>query len=198
MIVMGSKLVGCPVMSLQVGIEVARTAEPVIEPENLKIIAYSVGGALVGRNDPNILRTEDIREFGSRGMIIDSAEEFVERGDVVKIDKIIGLNFKLLGLKVETKKGAKLGKVSDYTVDPDGFMIMQLIVKRPAMKSLLDPELTIGRSEIVEVTDYKVIVRDEEAPRKIEAVKKDADFVPNFVNPFREPAYDTTSKKDQD
>jgi sporulation protein YlmC with PRC-barrel domain len=174
-------------MSLQIGGEIGRTLAPVIDPVNLKIVAYSVGGPLIGGGDPDILRTEDVREFGPKGMIIDSAEELVERDDVIKVKEIMGLNFRLVGLKVETKKGVKLGKVENYTVDPDSFMIMQLIVRRPVMKALLDPELTISREEIVEVNDYKIIVKDEEATVKKEVRAKD--FVPSFVNPFREPSF---------
>ena len=50
-------------------------------------------------------------------------------------------------------------------------------------QSFFDSELTIPRSEIVEITDYKIIVRDEEKVIKERALKED--FVPNFVNPFR-------------
>ena len=93
------------------------------------------------------------------------------------------LNFNVVGLKVETKKGSKLGKVTDFTVTSDNFSVQQIIVKRPAIKSFLDPELIIPRAEIVEITDYKIIVRDEEKVIKERALKED--FVPNFVNPFR-------------
>ena len=93
------------------------------------------------------------------------------------------LNFNLIGLKVETKKGSKLGKVSDYTVTDDNFSVQQIIVKRPLIKSFVDPELTIPRKEIVEITDYKIIVKDEEKVIRARAEKED--FIPNFVNPFR-------------
>ena len=97
--------------------------------------------------------------------------------------KIISLNFKLIDLKVETKKHSKLGKVSSFTLDPDSFIIQQIIVKRPTLKSFLDPELTISRKEIVEITDDKIIVKDEEKVLKKRAEKED--FIPNLVNPFR-------------
>ena len=58
--------------------------------------------------------------------------------------------------------GKKLGKVIDYTATTDNFTIQQIIVKRPLVKSFVDPELTIHRKEIVEITDYKIIVKDEE------------------------------------
>ena len=97
------------------------------------------------------------------------------------------LNFSLIGLTVKTKKGTKLGKVIDYTFDSETFSVIQLIVKRPVMKAILDPELVIGRSEIKEVNDYEIIVKDEENKIRQRATKQD--FVPNFVNPFKEGAF---------
>ena len=97
------------------------------------------------------------------------------------------MNFNLVGLKVETKKGSNLGKVVDYTLTPEDFMVQQIIVKRPMIKRFVDPELTIPRKEIVEIDDYKIIVKDEEKVIKARAEKED--FIPNFVNPFREQGF---------
>ena len=189
MLVVGSKLVGAPVMSVHVGGEIARAKMAIIEPENLKVVAYELTGALLRGIPEKILRTEDVREFGRLGLIIDSRDELVAREDVVRIDEILKLNFSLVGLKVVTKKGKKLGKVSDYLVETGDFSVQKIIVQRPTMKSLLDPELTIDRVEIVEVDDYKIVVKDEEA--KLKAKEKKAEFIPNFVNPFREPVFET-------
>ena len=117
-------------------------------------------------------------------MIVDSIDDLVSKGDVVKFDEIIDLNFNVIGLNVKTKKGKKLGKISEYTFDPESMQIMQFVVKRPFMKSFMDPELIIGRSQIKEVNDYEIIVIDEEEKVKKESGKKD--FVPNFINPFRD------------
>jgi len=102
---------------------------------------------------------------------------------VIKIRDVMALNFDPIGLKVETKKGTKLGKIEDYTVDAGSMMVQQLIVRRPLRKSFVDPQLTIARSQIVEVDDYKVTVRDEED--EIREKARTEDFIPNFVNPFR-------------
>ena len=109
------------------------------------------------------------------------------------------MNFKLEGKKVVTKKKTKLGKVIDYTVDPNDFLILQLIIQRPPVKAFLDPELVISRKEIVEITDEKIIIKDEEEKIRKKAIKED--FVPNFVNPFREPNFakaDSQSPREQD
>ena len=103
---------------------------------------------------------------------------------MIKLDNIIKLNFDVIGLTVKTKRGTKLGKVIDYTFNPESMLLAQFIVKRPLIKAFLDPELVIGRSEVKEINDYELIVKDEEA--KIKKDLKKQDFVPNFVNPFRD------------
>ena len=101
-----------------------------------------------------------------------------------------------MGLKVETKKGSKLGKVIDFTMTSEDFMTQQIIVQRPTVKRLVDPELTIPRGEVVEVTDYKIIVKDEE--KVIRKKAENEDFVPNFVNPFREPDFAPADSQNPD
>lgn len=188
MLVYASRLIGTPVLSVQAGGRIAVIAEPIIDPDNLKIIAFKLAGPLIAKSSANILDVRSIREYSNYGIVIDDIDELLEKDDVVKISDVLRLNFALNGLKVETKKGSKLGKIEDYTLTSEDFVVQQLIVKRPIIKSFIDPELTIPRKEIVEITDYKIIVKDEEKTIKIKAEKEE--FVPNFVNPFRKSEQD--------
>ena len=194
MLLIGSKVANMPVLSLHVGGPIAEIREAVIDPEDLKVIAYTLDGPII-KNDPeigNILDTQDVREISNSGLIVDSADRFTTREDVVRFDKVMDLGFHLVGLKVVTTNGKKLGKIIDYTLDSSTFMIYQLIVQRPFMSSLMDPELTINRSQIVEVDDFKVTIKHDKAQVKMPKEKKKAEpeeFVPNFTNPFRKPAY---------
>ena len=182
MLLNGNKLRDVPILSIQAGGMIARTSDPIIDPDELKVVGFKIVGPLA-KSDANILDVQSIREFSNYGMVIDSADELVSGDDVVRIKRVLDLGFNLIGLKVESRKGSKLGKVSSFNCTEDDFMVQQLIVQRPAIKALMDPELLIPRAEIVEVNDYKVIVRDEEKKIKERAEKED--FIPNFVNPFR-------------
>ncbi|MBQ3413248.1 PRC-barrel domain-containing protein [Candidatus Saccharibacteria bacterium] len=183
MLIYNSRLLGSQILSVQAAGPIAYIDASIIDPDSLKIIAFRLAGPLVAKSSANFLMTSSIREHSELGCVIDSIDELVEPTDVIKLNKILELNFDLLNLKVETKKGSKLGKIIDFTITNDNFTIEQLVVKRPLVKSFLDPELVIPRREIVEITDYKVIVKDEEKTIKARAMKED--FVPNFVNPFR-------------
>lgn len=187
-------MINKPVLSLHVGGRIATTTGAVIDPENLQVIAYTVDGPAI-KNDPeigNILSTDDIREISDIGIIVDSADRFTTREEVMHFDEVMKLRFNLVGLKVVTQDGKKIGRITDYTLDSATMMVYQLIVQRPFMSSLIDPELTINRSQIIEVDDYKITIRHDKTKVKVEkksAKKEAAEFVPNYENPFRKPAY---------
>lgn len=200
MLVMNSRLIGAPVLSVQAGGPIGRITSTIIDPNDLKIIAFRLEGPLVNRQQ-NLLDARSVREYSNYGFVIDDIDELIGPDDVIKISDVLKLNFDLLNLKVETKKGSKLGKIQDFTITSEDYVVQQIIVKRPAVKALIDPELTISRKEIVEITDYKVIIKDEEKTLKKKAEKEE--FVPNFVNPFRshEPDFapaDTKTPDEQD
>ena len=195
MLVAASRLIGTPILSMQASGQIASISSAIVDPTSLKIVGFFLAGPLVNKSPANILDASSIREYSRYGMVIDSIDELVEPEDVIKISKVLELNFELLDLKVETKKGSKLGKVSDYIVTDDNFTVQQIIVKRPLIKSFVDPELTIPRKEIVEVTDYKIIIKDEEKVIKEKAEKEE--FIPNFVNPFRKNEQDLSPADNQ-
>ncbi len=189
MLINASKLLGYPILSLHMGGPIAWVYSEIVDPEKMKIVAFYVEGPAI-KNNPevgDIMEASDVREFSDLGMIVDSEDDFVNEGEVKKLDKVLALNFSLYGLKVVTKKGTKLGKIVDFVVDTDNYMVHQLVVKRPVVKAFLDPELIIPRKEILEIDDYKIVVKDEE--EKIRKRATHEDFVPNFVNPFREPDF---------
>lgn len=200
----GSQLLNFPVLSLHVGGAVAYTKRAIIDPEDLKIMAYSLEGPAL-KNDPeigDILDMNDVREVSNQGFIVDSTDVFAFRDEMVKLDEIIKLEFDLIGLKVVDDNGKKIGKVVDYTLDTATFMVYQLIVQRPVMASLIDPQLTINRSQIVEIDDFKVVIKNGKSEVKVKKETKadSEEFVPNFVNPFRKPShavedYDDSSSK---
>lgn len=185
MLINDSRLKSYPILSLHVGGKIARVVDTIVDPNTLKIIAFEVDGPLVGKEVGNILPVSSVREFSRLGMIVDSADEFVEADEIIRVRDVLKLNFALIGLKVETEGKVKLGKVADFTVEPESWQVQQIVVQRPMLKSFINPELLVSRQQIIEVNDYRVLVKDQ--VRKVEAETAATEFVPNFVNPFREP-----------
>lgn len=185
MLIEGSKLLKYPILSLHTASRIAEVKSLVIDPNFLKVVAFEISAA--SSRQSLFLEASSIREFSKMGMIVDSDEEFVEKDDVIKLQETIDLGFSLDNMKVISKKKAMLGRIEDFIVNTEDFQIMQLIVKRPIYKALIDPELVIGRSDIHEINDSEIIVKSEEGT----IMKKSGtlDFVPNFANPFKDGKY---------
>lgn len=180
MLVNGTDLIDTPILSLQTGSELARTAKPIINPHNLSVIAYEVTGPHLDHH-PSFLRIDDIRELSPIGMIIDSSEEFVQMDDIIKLKDIYELRFELVHKQVLDEHRHKVGKVIDYNLEAGGFVIQQLSVKRPLLKSFNESELLIHRSQVIEVTDHAIVIHSKTENKK--ALPKASTA---YVNPFRQ------------
>ena len=185
MLILASKLLNTPIMGLQTGSQLALAGDAIINPANLQILAYELKASSFS-DEEMLIRIADIRELSRIGFIVDSAEDFILPTDVIKIKEILDLNFNLLDLRVEDEKKHKIGKIIDYTISLSNFSVQQLIVKRPFMKSFSDPTLTIHRSQIVEINDNKIVIQSEEEFVPQKSAEKTENFVPNYVNPFRD------------
>ena len=183
MLVLSSRLNETPVMSLQTGTRLAHTGIALIDPANLKIIAFELDGPLL-HEKPSFLRVADIREMSAVGMIIDSSDELIGLDDVIKIKSLYELGFKLIGMNVIDEHKKKLGKVDNYTVETGSFVIQQLNVKRGILRGLTDTGILIHRTQITEINDDAIIVKSTAKKLTIpspilETVKRE------YVNPFR-------------
>lgn len=180
MLITGDRLLNAPVLGLQTGGELARTMRAIIDPANLKVHAYELRGPLLDA-DPTLLRIVDVREISDIGLIVDSSDEFVGIDDVIKLGELYKLHFNVIDMPVIDVKGSKLGKVNGYNINTVDFLIYQLSVKRPLLKSFSDTELLIHRSQITEINNKAIVVQSEaEIPEQlIESVRA------SYVNPFR-------------
>jgi len=196
MLILGTRLLNTPVMSLQTGGRLASTQKPIINPSNLKIVAFEVEGQLLSER-PALLRVDDIREMGRVGMIVNSNDEFIGVHDVIKIEKLYELGFPLVGMVVIDDTRKRLGKVEDYTVDTDSFVIQQLNIHRGFFKGLTDTGLLISRHQIIEINDNEIIVKSG-AQKGISPVMQASRT--EFINPFRNgvgaPKPETRSQSD--
>ncbi len=183
-----------PVMSLQTGSELARTSRAIIDPNTLSVVAYELEGRLLDQN-PSLLRVADIREIGPLGMIIDSVDELLSLSDVISIKKAYEIGFELVGLKVIDERKRTVGRIVGYTLEAGNFIIQQIRVKRPLLKSFGDTELLIHRSQIVKITDDIVIVKAPTIRHKEPVIEPSEK---SFENPFRKSPQPSPESSDID
>ena len=183
MLISADRFLNTPVMSLQTGSELARTSREVINPKNLSVAAYELEGRLLDQH-PSLLRVDDIREIGPLGMIIDSTDEIVGVDDVISLKEIYDIGFTLKDKLVIDEKKHKIGRVIGYTLAAGSFVIQQLRIRRPLLKSFGDTELLIHRSQIIKITDEKIIVKSATVSHAAEK-KMPTPRTNSYDNPFR-------------
>jgi len=188
MLVPIKKFIGIPVLSLQTGSELARIEDVIIDPRQLKIVAFRVTGARLDHNE-SVLHPEDIREISAIGIIIDSSDKLMGTDGLVRLQEIIDFGFVLTGVHVEDDRGHKLGTVKDYSLDPESFIVQQIYIKPPIIRSLSVTALTIHRSQIISINNKKIVVKSP----TVKAEEPLAQAVrTTLTNPFRAPAQPET------
>jgi sporulation protein YlmC with PRC-barrel domain len=180
MLLQKESLEGAPVMSLQTGAPIAQTSQIIIDPRELKVVGFYCAGPRLDVQ-PAILNVSDIREMSDIGLIVDSADVLMSPDDLVRLKEVLNFNFTLDNKQVVTNSGNKVGKVITYTLDNTTLFIVKLHVRPTGLRAFKTTELLIDRTQIVQVTDDEVIVKDAKVKKKATAPV----VAPVIENPFR-------------
>jgi uncharacterized protein YrrD len=165
MLVLSKTIIDRPVMSLRTGRQVATAVAAIINPDNLKIEAFYCDDSL-NKKQRLILLYKDIRDVLPAGLVIDDYDVLSEPDELIRLKKIIELNFEILGKSVITVNKKRLGKVTDFAVEPKSMFIKKLYVSQSIIKSLTGGTLSVDRTQIVEITHKKIIIKDPLQPVK--------------------------------
>jgi uncharacterized protein YrrD len=158
MLQLSSTLLNKPVLSLRTGGPVAWVTAPIINPNRLNIEGFYVTDS-VDRSQL-ILLYQDIREVSVQGYIVDDHDVLAQPADLVRLQNVLSFNYQLLNKPIETVDREKIGKVSDYAVETATMYVQKLYVSRSLWKSLTAGSLSIDRTQIVEVTNKRIIINN--------------------------------------
>ncbi|HSW98848.1 MAG TPA: PRC-barrel domain-containing protein [Candidatus Saccharimonadales bacterium] len=158
MLQLSSMLINRPVLSLRTGTEVATALEPIINPNNLKVEGFFCQDNR--SREELVLVGQDVREMMPRGIIINDHDVLALPQDLVRLNEVLNTNFVLIGKQVTTVGGRKVGKVSDYSIDTDSMYVQKIYVTQSLLKSFTGSTLAIDRSQIIEITDKRIVVTD--------------------------------------
>lgn len=129
---------------------------PLINPNNLKLEGFWCKN---GRRQ-QILVAQDVRDVLPQGIVVNDEDVLSDPSELVRLKEIVAINFELLGKPVETSGGQKLGKINDYATETGSMIIKKLYVAQPIYKNFSGGTLGIDRTQIVEITDKKIVVND--------------------------------------
>ncbi len=154
-----SQIEKLPIVSLQTGQKVAQLDKPIINRSNLELMAFYCQSGYFRQRGPVIL-SRDIRQINRDCLVIDSVDEIENPQEIVRLQEVIRENFDPKGRIVVNETGIRLGKVTDYNINLQTNLIQKLYVKPSAFKHLVINNLVIDRSQIVDISDRQITVRD--------------------------------------
>lgn len=158
MLQLSANLLQKQVLSLRTGGAVAQIVEPIINPDNLKIEGFYCEDRF--SKDRLVLLCQDIREILPQGFVVDDHEVLTEPDELVRLQKVLQLNYTLVGKDVVTVDREKVGKVSDYAVETSSMYVQKVYVSQSILKSFTGGSLSIDRSQINEITPKRVIINE--------------------------------------
>ncbi len=158
MLKLSSAFIGKPVISLRTLVSVATVKSALINPNTLKIEGFYCTDRYEKKD--LLLLYQNIRDFVDQGLVVDDHDVLTDPADLVRLKKIIDLDFSLIDKSVVTVNRQRMGRVSDYSVEVETMYIQKLYVTQGVLKRLTGGSLSVDRSQINEITDTKIIIND--------------------------------------
>lgn len=158
MLFLSSDITNKTIFSLESGEDVAQISGLIIDPAKLKIEAFYVKSPFISYDA--VVFTDDIRESSLDGFVIDGMKNLVPLdSNLIRLQKIINLNFKIDELNVQDGDGKKVGKIREYIFSDSSFEITKIHIAEKSLKSkLLDKIISVKRSQIVKLSNKRMIV----------------------------------------
>lgn len=164
MLQLSASLLNKSVLSLRTGGPVATITKPIINPDNLKVEGFYC----TDRFDKKqlILLYQDIRDVLPNGYVVDDHAVLVEADELVRLKKVLAMDFQLPGKQIITVNKQRVGKVSDYATETTTMFVQKIYATQSLMKSLTGGSLSIDRSQINEITPKQIVINEltETAP----------------------------------
>ncbi len=157
MLQLSGMLLNRPVLSLRTGAPVGTTLAPIINPNSLKIEGFYCQEQKSRKH--LILLSQDIREVLNQGLVVNDHDALTDPEELVRLKDTLRINFEMLG-KLVVSDDKRLGKVSDYAVDIQSMYIQKIYVSQSLFKNFSGGSLSVDRSQIIEITDKRIVVND--------------------------------------
>jgi sporulation protein YlmC with PRC-barrel domain len=161
MLQLSAALLKKSVLSLRTGSPIASITGLIINPDNLKIEGFYCEDRF--DKQQLVLLSQDIRDILPQGYVVNDHDVLTDPEELVRLQKIMELDFTLVGKPVITVSRDKLGKVSDYAAETSSLYIQKIYVSQSMLKSFTGGSLSIDRSQINEITPKQIIVNDIES-----------------------------------
>lgn len=160
MLLLSNALLNKSVLSLRTGTPIAQIIGPIINPDNLKVEGFYCNDRFEKKH--LVLLYQDIREVLAKGYVVNDHDALTDPGELVRLKKVMDIDFELIGKQVVTTSKQKIGKVSDYATETETMYIQKIYVSQSIIKSLTGGGLSVDRNQVTEITPRRIIINDLE------------------------------------
>lgn len=153
-----SETIGLPLLVEGMG-KAGRITDILIDTTDGRIAAF-----FVSNGHMKIIAPIDIVFFG-QAIVVSDFEDIIDADELIKAKETIEKDIFILKSRVETKKGAYLGRVYDYFIDTSFYGLTKIVVYKSYMGLFKTPERIIPAKDIIEIKKGLIIVKNEWATK---------------------------------
>jgi len=158
MLLLSASLINKTVLSLRTGSPIAAVSAPIINPDNLKVEGFYCLDRFTKKQ--LVLLYQDIREVLRDGYVVNDHEVLSDPAELVRLKKVMEIDFELTGKQVVTISKQRVGKVSDYATETETMYVQKIYVAQSVLKSFTGGSLSIDRNQINEITPKRIIINE--------------------------------------
>jgi uncharacterized protein YrrD len=168
MLIKGTSLINKQIRSMRDGSMIARVADLIIDPNNGKLLAFKLQKSKFFK--PKIICAIDISGFTPLFLVVKDDSVVIDADEVVKIKEVLAKKIMIIGNKVKTENGKKLGICENILIDTATSMTTKFYVKSSGLLGSLQPDRIIPSSAVVRIDCNAIVVKENGVKEKATAV----------------------------
>src|SRR4030042_4604509 len=164
MLIKGTSLIGKQIRATSDASFLGKVADLIIDPANGKLLALKLQSKIF---KPKIICTIDIQGFTPLFLIAKDDSVIVNAEEVVRVKQVLDKKIMIIGNKVKTEAGKKLGICEDILIDTTTSMAIKFYVKTSGIMGPLQPNRIIPSASVVRIDREAIVVKENGTKRKI-------------------------------
>lgn len=147
------------IILFQEKVRIGKISDLIFDISSAKLLGFFV--SQYNSKDIKVVSISDVKGFGNGLVMVNDMNSLSDVDDIVKIKNAVIDNPEIIGSRVETESGQKLGKVANATINLTDYYLEKLYVDPGLSIKFLTNQLIITRNNIIKIKKKTIIVSDE-------------------------------------
>ena len=153
-----SQIISSPVILFQEMARVGEISQVIIDPKDGAFIGLEV---LIKVGFKKYIPISEIKGMGDGMVMIKDINSFSEPDEVIKIKKVLKNAPLVVGSRVITEEGQRIGKVNDATLNLDLLALEKLYVTPVMSIRALSKDIIIPAKDIIKINQKDIIIKSD-------------------------------------